>query len=358
MADYMQFWGKARPGINDDATWHPAACHCLDVAAVCGELLDRYPVLAADLASSTGWKARDWMQVVVFLVALHDIGKFSRAFQSMLPDLWPACLGSFSDISPGRHDAVGLDLLMNDRLLDVVAPLLEGWADDDVRLIFGAIAGHHGCPIKLDQASRSSSVLGAVSIAAASAFASDLVSLLAPPPLTRPPKRWASKASWWLAGRADELLVALPTMPTADAMFAQVAKSYRRLFSSQSRPSLALAHGRAKLNDLFKGSILPGAKLTTDIDDAAGATATTQCATWLSEERRRAFLAHVGVGTIDQALLGVLPARHATLRQFGLARKVLVIDEAHSFDPYVSAELDTLLRFHAMQGGHSVFLSP
>ena len=159
------------------------------------------------------------------------------------------------------------------------------------------------------------------------------------------------------SGRADGLFVALPTMATADAMFARLARSYRRLFAPGASPSLALAHGRADLNALFQGSILPDGGEAGDIADAAGETASTQCAAWLAEERRRAFLAHVGVGTIDQALLGVLPARHAPLRLLGLARKVLVIDEAHSYDPYVSAELDTLLRFHAMQGGHSVVLS-
>jgi CRISPR-associated endonuclease/helicase Cas3 len=158
-------------------------------------------------------------------------------------------------------------------------------------------------------------------------------------------------------GRADGLFVALPTMATADAMFARLAESYRRLFDSAALPSLALAHGRAGLNALFQGSILPTANSGGDIADGAGESASAQCAAWLAEERRRVFLAHVGVGTIDQALLGVLPARHASLRLFGLARKVLVVDEAHSYDPYVSVELDQLLAFHAMLGGSSIVLS-
>jgi CRISPR-associated endonuclease/helicase Cas3 len=69
------------------------------------------------------------------------------------------------------------------------------------------------------------------------------------------------------------------------------------------------------------------------------------------------LLAHVGVGTIDQALLAVLPVRHATLRLQGLKSKVLVVDEAHAFDPYMRRELVELLRFHAALGGSAILLS-
>ena len=69
------------------------------------------------------------------------------------------------------------------------------------------------------------------------------------------------------------------------------------------------------------------------------------------------MLAQVGVGTVDQALLAVLPVRHATLRQQGLRGKVLVVDEAHAFDPYMREELAALLQFHAAAGGSAILLS-
>ena len=75
------------------------------------------------------------------------------------------------------------------------------------------------------------------------------------------------------------------------------------------------------------------------------------------EDRRRALLAQVGVGTLDQALLAALPVRHAPLRLQGLAGKVLIVDEAHAFDPYMRRELVALLRFHAALGGSAVLLS-
>jgi len=63
------------------------------------------------------------------------------------------------------------------------------------------------------------------------------------------------------------------------------------------------------------------------------------------------------VGTIDQVLLGVLPARHQSLRLLGLIGKVLLVDEVHAFDPYMRQLLETLLRAHAAQGGSAILLS-
>lgn len=40
---------------------------------------------------------------------------------------------------------------------------------------------------------------------------------------------------------------------------------------------------------------------------AMGGTAEAHCAAWLGSQSRRALMAQVGVGTIDQALMAVLP---------------------------------------------------
>jgi CRISPR-associated endonuclease/helicase Cas3 len=52
-----------------------------------------------------------------------------------------------------------------------------------------------------------------------------------------------------------------------------------------------------------------------------------------------------------------LPARHQSLRLWGLADKVLVIDEAHAYDAYMSKEIECLLEFHAAFGGSAIVLS-
>jgi CRISPR-associated endonuclease/helicase Cas3 len=160
------------------------------------------------------------------------------------------------------------------------------------------------------------------------------------------------------AGRADGVYLALPTMATANAMFGRLADCYRSLFRPEAKPSLALAHARAGLDPRFAVAIGPGIvgneRPTTEPADQP---AEVQCAAWLGQDRRRALLAQVGVGTLDQALMAALPVQHAALRLQGLSGKVLVVDEAHAFDPYMRRELVALLRFHAALGGSAVLLS-
>ncbi len=74
-------------------------------------------------------------------------------------------------------------------------------------------------------------------------------------------------------------------------------------------------------------------------------------------QQKKALLASLGVCTIDQALLSVLPSKHGCLRLAGLARGVFIVDEAHAHDAYVHNLLCVLLRFHAAYGGSVVILS-
>ena len=467
MASFLEFWGKARPTEGAAASWHPAACHGLDVAAVAEALLRAHPIAAQSIAKSCGWTTEAFIRAVVFLIALHDIGKFSRPFQAKAPDHWPPALGAYCNAPGPRHDELGLRLLLDDKIFGTLQRVFPGWADPPIKVLLGAIAGHHGWPVECPPPLQTR-IVCVPCLDAARAFAKAAADLLKPPPLGVPPKGTAVIASWWLAGlttlcdwvgsatqwfgyegdavtslerywplaqqrallavtesgllpaqpslvqglsglmphiekptpmqslaetlklpdgpvsvivedatgggkteaalllahrliadgRADGLFIALPTMATADAMFDRLAESYRRLFTPDARPSLALAHGRAALNNLFQGSILVKAAAAPDREAAdAEDPASAQCAAWLAEERRRVFFADVGVGTIDQALLAVLAARYAALRLFGLFRKVLIVDEVHAYDPYMSAELDRLLTFHAMLGGSSIILS-
>ena len=149
-----------------------------------------------------------------------------------------------------------------------------------------------------------------------------------------------------LAGKARGLFVALPTMATADAMFRRAAKVMGRLFGMGT--TLTLAHGRAGLSVEFRDIVSAQVRSEDDVT----------CTDWLAESRRRALLADVGVGTIDQALLSVLPVRFQTLRHFGLSSKILIVDEVHELgEPYIGAELEALLRMHRAAGGSAILLT-
>jgi CRISPR-associated endonuclease/helicase Cas3 len=63
------------------------------------------------------------------------------------------------------------------------------------------------------------------------------------------------------------------------------------------------------------------------------------------------------IGTVDQALLGALRARHAHLRGAALLRSLLVIDEVHASDAYMTGLLEETLVRHVRAGGHAVLLS-
>ncbi|MDX7992103.1 CRISPR-associated helicase Cas3' [Xenorhabdus littoralis] len=159
-------------------------------------------------------------------------------------------------------------------------------------------------------------------------------------------------------GAADGFYFGLPTMATSNAMFGRIAKHYHRMFDTKNGklPSIVLAHGAREMNDNFQDIVL-----TSEHDDSDytrdDITATAQCHQWLADSNKKALLSSVGVGTIDQALLAVLPRKYQSLRLIGLNRKVLIFDEVHAADEYMFALLESLLSLHLHQGGSVILLT-
>ena len=165
------------------------------------------------------------------------------------------------------------------------------------------------------------------------------------------------------SGRSDGLYVALPTMATANAMFDRLATAYRHLFARDALPSIALAHGARAMHDGFRSAVLAAGRdeapysPTGSREAGSETTASAACAAWIADDRRRAFLADAGAGTVDQALLSILPSRHQSLRLLGLMRRVLILDEVHAYDAYMQREIERLLEFQAGLGGSAILLS-
>lgn len=158
-------------------------------------------------------------------------------------------------------------------------------------------------------------------------------------------------------GEADGFYFGLPTMATSNAMFSRVAGHYLQMLSVQgSRPSIVLAHGAREMNEQFQEALLPADKAGTPYAQGDD-TASLYCNQWLADSRKKALLASVGVGTIDQALMAVLPRKHQPLRLIGLHRKVLIFDEVHAADAFMFELLDDLLQVHLRQGGSVILLT-
>lgn len=160
------------------------------------------------------------------------------------------------------------------------------------------------------------------------------------------------------SGLGKGIYVALPTMATANSMYTRLGKAYRRLFGVDEHPSLVLAHGARHLSEGFRNSVgmpesAPANRFYSEDEEPIEA----YCSAWLADSRKKALLAEIGVGTLDQALLAILPAKHQSLRMLGLAQKLLIVDEVHSYDPYMNQLLQTLIEAHARQGGSVILLS-
>lgn len=75
------------------------------------------------------------------------------------------------------------------------------------------------------------------------------------------------------------------------------------------------------------------------------------------DSAKRSILYPFGVGTIDQALMSIINVKHAALRSFGLAGKVLIIDELHSYDVYTGSLVKKLINLVIALKGTVLVLS-
>ena len=158
-------------------------------------------------------------------------------------------------------------------------------------------------------------------------------------------------------GVASGFYFGLPTMATSNAMYKRVAEHYLSMYESVAKkPSIILAHGARDMNPLFQQTVITSGKDNSGYN-AEDKTALAECHRWLADSRKKALLAPVGVGTIDQALLAVLPKRHQSLRLLGLHNKVIIFDEVHAADEYMFELLEGLLKLHLHQGGSVILLT-
>lgn len=143
----------------------------------------------------------------------------------------------------------------------------------------------------------------------------------------------------------DEFYYALPTMATSNQMFGRV-QGY--IVDQLSLPrQVKLIHGQSFLVE----DDLAVAPSTNGVE--AGVHPALE---WFSP-KKRALLAPFGVGTIDQAELAALNVRHQALRLWGLAGKVVILDEVHAYDTYMTTITARLLNWLQAMGTSVILLS-
>lgn len=157
MDSYYRYWGKAKAEDENSPAFHLLAYHCLDVAAVGRVLLEKNPLLLNRLAHLFGIKKEILQPVLIFFLALHDLGKFSEGFQNIKPKLLEQLQGvahrtkdPYSKKQFG-HDSIGF-LIWNEVVFDLITERLkfdacEDWKDL-LNWLMESSNGHHGLPPK------------------------------------------------------------------------------------------------------------------------------------------------------------------------------------------------------------------
>ncbi|MCD1294794.1 hypothetical protein CUJ83_07250 [Methanocella sp. CWC-04] len=130
------------------------------------------------------------------------------------------------------------------------------------------------------------------------------------------------------------MYVALPTAATSNQMYGRV-NEFLELHNKDAIIKPHLVHGMSWVID----EVSP---INVQYDDEFDNT--IEIMNWFKPSKR-ALLAPYSVGTIDQSLMSVLNVKFGFLRLFGLSNKVLIIDEVHAYDAYMSTILWLLLKW-------------
>ena len=473
----LALWAKTSRDPNAPHGWHPLVAHLLDTLAVAQTWVSHRAPLAVvrDGARSMGWDQDTFRVALPVLVALHDLGKATGAFQAKWERAWPRLVQAHLAGDP-KFPAVPLALPGHGPLgVLMIAAGVErrlSWSRPVALTVARCLGSHHGIPVRettddmkagidwgvtqltepIWARARKSLVdtvfhlgipqgfavgepspspvghlqlLGATTVldwiasqedvfrlahptidcweefdpvdyftktaCPAASVALDRAGLGArrpvPPPrgfkvlfpdLTPRPvqgiaDRFLSSADGqFLLIIEDEMgggkteaafqaiatarrlgatgtYLALPTRATSEQAFSRL-RSFLEGPLAVSGEQLHLLHATAWMNQEYQD--LRVADGRDELDGRAGLAA----GEWFTRSKR-GLLGEHAVGTIDQVMLGVLTVRHHWVRLWGLAGKVVVLDEIHAYDAFMTTIIERLLEWLAAAGCSVVLLS-
>lgn len=125
-------------------------------------------------------------------------------------------------------------------------------------------------------------------------------------------------------GQASGIYFALPTQLTSNKIFDRFNSFLERILAPDCAHRSLLLHANAWL-------------LETDMGEEG-----RPGGAWFNQAKR-GLLAPFAVGTVDQALMAAMNVKHGFVRAFGLAGKVVILDEVHTYDAYTGTLLDALV---------------
>ncbi|MBE0510786.1 MAG: CRISPR-associated helicase Cas3' [Gammaproteobacteria bacterium] len=124
--------------------------------------------------------------------------------------------------------------------------------------------------------------------------------------------------------KASGIYFALPTQLTSNKIHERFSTFLQGILEQGQATRALLLHGGAWLQETEMGE-----------EGRPGGA-------WFSHAKR-GLLAPFSVGTIDQALMAAMNVKHGFVRAFGLAGKVVILDEVHTYDAYTGTILDALV---------------
>lgn len=455
---YFYLYGKS--DYKDPKRMHRLIYHLVDVGQVAGVFWQA--VLPApfktQMAAWLGLSIEEAGRLLIFLAAIHDLGKASPAFQIKLPYAPPELRPEGFTIpekieKPTRHEVITAWAIQEEKLLEAEIGLSEFWA----QRIAQALSGHHGVwqPYQTINSTPDAERGGAEWAAARHGLVRELKALFNPPvcnPQLKPveqnalltllsgfvsvvdwlgsdedifayyeelmpldvyvhkteqkaweglrQKAWLSElpapedfdftalfelpapsaiqqrvieltrtvttpalviiesptgsgkteaalslyALWTQAVEHPGLYMAMPTTATSDQMHDRITKFLSWRHQTEVKP--LLVHSRALLRE---------ADVHKDAETAEDDERAEQQSWFLP--RKKSLLAAFGVGTVDQTFLSVLQTRHFFVRLFGLSNKVVIFDEVHAYDAYMSEIFCRLLMWLRYLGTSVILLS-
>lgn len=136
--------------------------------------------------------------------------------------------------------------------------------------------------------------------------------------------------------KSSGLYFALPTQATSNAIFPRIKNWLEGLNATDGPYGIGLVHSKAHLNDDYM-NLMANTNEDAEVDRLV-------VNEWFSGSKR-SILNDFVIGTVDQVLMMALKTKHLMLRHLGLSKKVVIIDEIHSIDLYMSTYMYRALEY-------------